>query len=79
MADRIRTREIQDTYWTSKSIKMKRYINRKESLPCPIDQEMTCKYFQETWGFHNKLSLKQEKAQNFPWPKNYLMTMLCKR
>jgi hypothetical protein len=49
MTERFTRQKIQDTYRTSKSTVMKKYINKQESPPCPIDQNVICKYFQETW------------------------------
>jgi hypothetical protein len=49
-AERFKRSRIQDTYRTSKSIAMKKYINKQESPPCPIDQDRIYDYFQETWG-----------------------------
>jgi hypothetical protein len=38
-AQRSQAWRVQDTYRTSKSATMKRYINKRESPPCPIEEK----------------------------------------
>jgi hypothetical protein len=45
VAARLKASKIQDTYRTSKSAAMKRYINKRGSLPCPIDEVEVYEYF----------------------------------
>jgi hypothetical protein len=45
MVERQRRWKVQDTYGTSKSAAMKKCINKKESPPCPVEQDTICKYF----------------------------------
>jgi hypothetical protein len=50
VAKRLQAWRVQDTYRTSKSVAMKRYVNKRESPPCPIEENEICDYFRETWG-----------------------------
>jgi hypothetical protein len=45
IAARLQASKIQDTYRTSKNAPMKRYINKRESLRCPIDEVEIYEYF----------------------------------
>jgi hypothetical protein len=40
---------VQDIYRNSKSAATKKYINKKESPSCPIDEENICQHFREAW------------------------------
>jgi hypothetical protein len=50
VAKRLQAWRIQDRYRISKSVAMKRYINKRESPPCPIEEEKICEYYREVWG-----------------------------
>jgi hypothetical protein len=45
VAARLEASKIQDIYPTSKSTAKKRYINKRELPPCPIDEVEIDKYF----------------------------------
>jgi hypothetical protein len=48
MMKRVQAWKVQDTYRISKNAAMKRYINKRESPPCPIEEEKVCECFRET-------------------------------
>jgi hypothetical protein len=44
---------------------MKKYINKQESPSCPIDQNVICEYFQETWGPPQQIFFEAEENTDF--------------
>jgi hypothetical protein len=47
VAQRLQAWRVQNTYMTSKSAAMKRYINKRESRPCLIEEEKIYQHFRE--------------------------------
>jgi hypothetical protein len=79
MAEKYRDWIVQDTYRISKSAAMKRYINKKESPPCPIEEGKIYDYFQEAWGQRNKPSMKRMRTHHFICDENCQRKMFRKR
>jgi hypothetical protein len=50
VAARLQTSKIQDTYRISKSAAMKRYTNKRESPPCPIEKVEIYQHFEQARG-----------------------------
>jgi hypothetical protein len=50
MADLLETQMVREAYNTTKSIAMRRYINKKHSPPCSIDKDQIQQFFQTSWA-----------------------------
>jgi hypothetical protein len=48
MNQRMQTQKVQESYNTSKSIEMKRYVDKLQSPPCQIEIEAIKAHFSET-------------------------------
>jgi hypothetical protein len=57
--------KIQETYRTSKSAAMRRFINKKESPPCQIEEEKICQHFRKTWSPPDKVFFEAEVGTLF--------------
>jgi uncharacterized C2H2 Zn-finger protein len=58
-------RRVQESYRTSKSITMRRYINQQFSPPCPIDKETITEHFRETWSPPSESFIEAEPESEF--------------
>jgi hypothetical protein len=50
MNGQLHTQLVRETYNSAKSIAMKRYVNKKQYTPCPIDKKAIHKHFQKVWA-----------------------------
>jgi uncharacterized C2H2 Zn-finger protein len=50
MTERMQAQRVQEAYRTSKSIAMRRYVDKVQSPPCPIEVEGVRAHFGETWS-----------------------------
>jgi hypothetical protein len=50
MNEKLQARKVQKTHRTSKSIAMRRYIDKVQSPQCPIETDVVTEHFAETWA-----------------------------
>jgi hypothetical protein len=61
VAKRLQTWTVQETSRTSKSVAMKRYVNKRESPPFPIEEEEICAHYRWTWGLPKQKFFEAEQ------------------
>jgi hypothetical protein len=50
MNERMQTQKVREAYHTSPSIAMRRYVDKVQSLRCPIGRETVTAHFTATWA-----------------------------